>query len=687
MNPRKETTLSPFRRNITYALLLVGAALVTGVCGGLVFALMHDLPQIQGLEGFRPAAITRIYSADKKLLAELFVEKRQPVPLAVVPEDLKAGILATEDAKFYTHPGVDLKGIARAVIRNIKAGEYAEGASTITQQLAKTLFLTPRKSIMRKVKEAFLAFQIERRYTKDEILALYLNQVYFGSGAYGVEAAAQIFFGKPVHKLTLPECALIAGMPKSPSRYSPLVNPSLALKRRSVVLAQMARHGLISEEGLKASKNAPLHLAHKKEISIKAPYFVAAVTSLLEQELGQEALYRKGLTVYTTLDYSMQTAAEEAVTQGLEQLSARMQTAGLVQEDDPPQAALICLDAKRGGILAMVGGRSFEESRFNRATMARRQPGSAFKPLVYALALEKGFGQHEILWDAPVVFRGAKEGQDWMPQNFSEAFLGEVTLRRALALSQNIPAVRLLNKLGPTRAVEFAYKMGIRSPLDPNLSLVLGTSEVTLLELTAAYAVFPHGGVWTRPFGVLEVLEGERSVWRHKSQARPVLTPETAAVMTDMLEAVIQEGTGKAAKPMDRPLAGKTGSTNGYKDALFVGFSPTLVTGVWVGLDDHGTLGDKETGARAALPIWIDFMEQALENRPYASFHMPEGVVHVAMDAESGLLASKSCPQKVTALFKEGTEPKEYCRHGSERQWQGKGGDDWELGSRFTYPQ
>jgi len=678
--------LSSFRRKIAYTILLVGAALLTGVCGGLLFALMHDLPQIQGLDHFKPPAITRIYSADKELLAELFVEKREPVPLDAVPDHLKAGILATEDAKFYDHPGVDLKGIARAVIRNIKAGEYAEGASTITQQLAKTLFLTPRKSIMRKVKEAFLAFQVERRYTKDEILALYLNQIYFGSGAYGVEAAAQLFFGKPVRKLTLAECALIAGMPKSPSRYSPLVNPSLALKRRAVVLGQMARKGLIAEEELDAANSTPLHLAHKEKISIKAPYFVTSVTSFLEKTFGEEALYRKGLTVYTTLDYAMQKAAERAVAQGLKQLSARMEVAGLAQEE-LPQAALVCLDAKRGSILAMVGGRSFEKSSFNRATMARRQPGSAFKPLVYALALEKGFGQDDILWDAPVVFKGAKEGQDWMPQNFSEAFMGEVTLRRALALSQNIPAVRLLNKLGPTRAVEFAYNMGISSPLDPNLSLVLGTSEVTLLELTAAYTPFPNGGIWTRPFGVLEVLEGDRCVWRHKSQLRPVITPETASVMTDMLEAAILEGTGKAARPIGRPLAGKTGSTDSYKDALFVGYSPTLVTGVWVGLDDHRTLGDKETGSRAALPIWIDFMEQALRNRPYESFDLPEGVVYVDMDAESGLLASDSCPNKVTVLFKEGAEPKQYCRHGSQMHLRGEGGDDWELGSRLTYPQ
>ena len=500
--------MSSPRRYMTYVILVTGAAMISGASVGFFLALTHDLPQIQGLETFKPAAITRIYSADKELLAERFTEKREPVPLNVIPDDLKEAILATEDNLFYEHPGVDLKSILRAIVRNIQAGEYVEGASTITQQLAKTLFLTPRKSIMRKLKEAFLALQIERRYTKDEILELYLNQVYFGSGAYGVEAAAQIFFGKPVQDLTLAECALIAGMPKSPSRYSPLINPSLALKRRAVVLQQMARTGLITPEELQAATAAPLHLAEQGDASIKAPYFVAFVTDFLESELGAVTLYRTGLTVYTTLNYAMQQAAERAITQGLEGLAARMKRGALLQEEYP-QAALVCLEASRGAILAMVGGRSFEESRFNRATMARRQPGSAFKPIVYALAVEKGFRQNDILWDAPVTYQGTRENEAWRPENFSGTFHGEVTLRTALALSKNIPAVKLLHKLGPTRAVEFAHRIGITSPLDPNLSVVLGTSEVTLLELTAAYGVFPNKGVWSRPFGIIEVLDRE----------------------------------------------------------------------------------------------------------------------------------------------------------------------------------
>lgn len=646
---------------------MIAAAVISGAVGGFFLALTHDLPQIRALEVFKPAAITRIYSADKELLSELFIQRRQPVPLHMMPDYLKQALLATEDRKFYGHPGVDPKGILRAMIRNIRAGEYAEGASTITQQLAKTLFLTPRKSIMRKLKEAFLAFQIERRYTKDEILELYLNQVYFGSGAYGVEAAARIFFGKSVGDLTMAECALIAGMPKSPSRYSPLVNQDLALKRRAVVLVQMARNGIITSEQLGAAKSSPLDLAYEEHASVKAPYFLAYVENFLEKELGEGQLYRRGLTVHTTLNYKMQEAAEKAVANGLRQLEARMAQHGLV-EAERPQAALICLDANRGGILAMVGGRDFADSQFNRSTMALRQPGSAFKPIVYACAVEKGFDQNDVLWDAPVVFKGAKEGQDWAPENFSGKFKGEMTLRQALALSENIPAVKLLNKLGPMSAAQFAYRMGVTSPLELSLSLALGTSEVIMLELTAAYAVFPNMGVWTKPFGVLEVLDQEgRSLLRARPQRQAVVSPETAAIMTDMLKAVVLEGTGKAARRVGRPLAGKTGTTDSCRDALFIGFSPTIVAGVWVGLDNHETLGDNETGAMAALPIWIDFMEQVLAGSPYCDFDLPEGVVNVRIDAESGLLASQDCPNSVSAVFKKGTEPKKYCRHAPER--------------------
>jgi penicillin-binding protein 1A len=646
-------------------LLLLGAAAAGGVIGGFLIALTHDLPQIKALETFKPSAITRIYSADNELLAELFTERRVPVRLSDIPDDLKQAVVATEDRKFYEHAGVDLKAVLRAIVTDIRAGEFVQGASTITQQLARTLFLTPQKSVIRKLKEAFLALQIERRYTKNEILELYLNQVYFGSGAYGVEAAARTFFGKTVTELDLAECALIAGMPKSPSRYSPLVNESLALKRREVVLNQMVRNGLITQDDLEAAKASPLNLVNTARIATKAPYFVTYVRRFLEKEFGGARLYRTGLTVHTTLNYRMQAAAEKAVEKGLEQLAARMRKRGL-PSDEKPQAALVSLDPRQGAILAMVGGRDFEESRFNRATMARRQPGSAFKPLVYACAMEHSFTQSDLIWDAPVIFKGVQRDVDWTPRNFSGKFKGEMTLRDALAVSQNIPAVKLLNKLGPSTAVQWAHRMGIDSPLQPNLSLVLGTSEVTLLELTAAYGVFPNGGIGARPFAISEVLDQEgRSIWRAKPQLRTVVSPETAAIMTDMLQAVVESGTGRKAKSLGLPVAGKTGTTDTYRDALFVGFSPRVVAGVWVGLDHYSTLGDKETGARAALPIWIDFMQQAIADRPHHDFPLPNGVVKVQIDADSGLLASEGCPQAVTMVFKKGTEPKRWCKHAS----------------------
>lgn len=657
--------MTPSRTRLIIIVFSIAAALAVGAVGGLLVAITHDLPQIQGLETFRPEAVTRIYSADNELLAELYTEKRVPVPLKMIPKNLRRAIIATEDRQFYEHAGVDLKGIARAIVSDIMAGGFVQGASTITQQLARSLFLSPRKSITRKLKEAFLTFQIERRYTKDEILELYLNQVYFGSGAYGVEAAAQTFFGKPVKDLDLAECALIAGMPKSPSRYSPLVDRSQALRRRALVLRQMRRSNAITQEEMEAALSAPLNPVKDGGRSIKAPYFVAYVRNLLDMELGGEHLYRAGVTVHTTMNYGMQKAAEEAVARGAERLSARRRHGGL-PADDPPQAALVALDARQGAILAMVGGKDFRESPFNRATMARRQAGSAFKPLVYACAIEKGFTQSHLIWDGPVVFKRAKEESDWTPENFSKGFVGEMTLRQALAVSQNIPAVKLLNTLGPSVAVQFAYRMGIESPLQADLSLVLGTSDVTLLELTAAYAVFPNGGVRVRPFAVLEVVDPEgRSIWMARPQLSGVMNAETAAIMTDMLRAVVLSGTGRAAGSIGRPLAGKTGTTDSYRDALFVGFSPTIAAGVWVGLDQQGVIGYKETGARAALPIWIDFMRQALSGRPYHDFSMPEGVVEVRIDSESGRLASEECPKAETVVFKKGTEPKQYCRHAS----------------------
>jgi penicillin-binding protein 1A len=648
--------LSLNKKMITIFIVLL-AGITAGVFIGAFFAFTRDLPQIRSLETFRPQSVTRIYSADKSLLAELYLEKRDPIPLESIPPYLISALVATEDRKFYTHSGVDLKGIARALIKDIQAGEFVEGASTITQQLAKTLFLTPRKTMVRKIKEAILAFQLERRYTKDEILELYLNQVYFGSGAYGVNSAAKIFFNKSAEDLNLAECALIAGMPKSPSRYSPLVNIDLALKRRNLVLKQMLDTGIITDYTYEQAVNEEIRIENKFQKLNPAPYFVEYVKKNLEETLGASRLYKSGLEIYTTLDFKLQNAAQEAVATGLRALETRMKKPGILK--DKPQAALVSLDVRTGGILAMVGGRDFNESPFNRATKARRQPGSAFKPIVYAYAVEQGFAQNNMILDAPIIFKGTSGGKDWRPQNFSNTYLGEITLRKALAISQNIPAVRLIEMLGPHSVARFAKQLGIESNLEPNLSLALGTSEVTLLNLTSSYAVFPRGGKWIEPFGVIEVSDHRgRIILSAKPQKRLVMTREGAAILTDMLQGVIGEGTGKKARILRGPVAGKTGTTNNYHDALFVGFSPAIATGVWVGLDLGATMGDRETGARAALPIWIDFMQTALANWPYQYFDLPDNVVKVRMNSQSGMLASDGSENAVPALFKMGTEPK-----------------------------
>jgi len=635
-------------------ILILAAGILCGVIVGGFLALIHDLPPIRSLESFHPSAITRINSADSVLLAEFFAERRQPVPLGLIPVALKQGLLITEDRNFYHHSGIDFKGILRAIVKDIRAGRFVEGASTITQQLTKTLFLTPRKTLRRKLREAFLALQLERRYTKNEILELYLNQIYLGSGAYGVEMAARRYFGKSVKDLELAQCALIAGLPRAPTRYSPLINPELAVKRRNLVLRQMREAGLITATQYRRAVAQPLQLAQPHGSRRRAPWFVDYVRRRLEKHLGADLLYKGGLTVTTTLSFALQQTAGKALSHGLETLEKRMRAHHIPAV---PQGALVAVDVHTGAILAMVGGGDYEQSNFNRAVDARRQPGSAFKPIVFAAAIAQGFSQNRLILDAPVAFPGAG-GHQWRPENFSRSYLGEITLRRALALSRNIPAVRLLDTLGPAAVVSFAHRLGIASPLKPNLSLALGTSEVSLLELTAAYAVFASAGRAVSPFAVREVVDPRgRVVWRPERKIHTVMSRSAAAIMCDMLQGVIQEGTGRKARVIQRPIAGKTGTTNDYRDALFVGFSPGLAAGVWVGRDIPGTLGRGETGARAALPVWIEFMGPALAHRPYEEFDVPDDTVQAFMDPVSGRPVAPGTHGAVKALFRKGSEP------------------------------
>lgn len=650
---------SALRKIPLWIVVTLLGGILCGAAAGAFIGLTRDLPQIQSLESFAPSTVTRIFSEDQQLLAEIYLEKRDPVPLSAIPKHLTSALIATEDRKFFRHSGVDLKAVVRAAIKDIMAGEFKEGASTITQQLAKTLFLTPRKTLVRKIKEAVLAFQLERRYTKNEILALYLNQVYFGSGAYGVQSAAQIFFGKSLQDLTLAECALVAGMPKSPSRYSPRIDPELALRRRNVVLRQMRETGLISQAQYRRASSEPLQLGDALPDKHRAPYFVAHVKDVLEEALGPARLYKGGLTVHTSLDYRRQRFAEEALQDGLAALEKRMHKNKLAAPH--PQGALVAIDNATGGIIAMIGGRDFSENAFNRAVHARRQPGSAFKPILYAYAVENGFSQNTLILDAPVVFRGAREGQDWQPANFSPEFAGEITLRKALAQSKNIPAVRLMEKLGPASVAEFAHSLGIEANLRPNLTLALGSSGVSLLNLTSAYSVFASQGRWTAPWGITEVVDPEgRVIWRSRPRQALVMSRPGAAIVTDMLEAVIREGTGRKALQLRRPIAGKTGTTDAFKDALFVGYSPSLCAGVWVGRDDYGTLGPGETGARSALPIWLDFMGRALSDTPFEFFDLPDETTVVTIDPSAGRPVPRDTPGATPALFRKENAPDLY---------------------------
>lgn len=626
------------------------AAILCGVVAGVVISMTRDLPQIRELENFRPSAVTRIYSLDKTLLAEVYTQKRRPVSIDQIPLYLRKALIATEDRQFYEHSGIDVKGIVRAVIRDLMAGEFVQGASTITQQLAKTLFLTRDKTIERKLKEAFLSLQLERRYTKDEILELYLNQVYFGSGAYGVESAAQTYFDKSANHLDLAECALIAALPKAPSLYSPLINPELSVRRRNTVLKQMRQIGIITPDQYAEAVKEPYIAPKNQANGTQAPYFVNYVKKILEKEIGADILYKGGLTVFTTLSLPLQEYAEQAVKQGTGELAGRMAKHGI--ENPDPQGALIALDVQTGGILAMVGGKDYRQSRYNRAVDARRQPGSAFKPIVYAQAIEKGFEQNMLILDAPVEFQGSSPDNLWRPENFSNTYQGEMTLRKALTHSENIPAVRLMEKLGPAGVDAFARSMGIKSPLSNYLSQALGTSGMSLVELTAAYAVFARQGNYIRPYGIIDVQGPDgRSIWRPRMEKRAVMSRAGAAIITDMLQGVIKEGTGRKARILNRPVAGKTGTTNQYRDALFIGYSPSIAVGVWVGNDRFTTLGPYETGAAAALPIWIEFMQQALTKRPYAFFDMPDDVVRIYIDPATGKPLSED-QGGVPALFR-----------------------------------
>lgn len=733
-------------------------------------ALAKDLPRLTELQQYQPSLVTKVYARNGDLIADFFVERRFLVPLEQIPLHVRQATVAVEDGRFYSHSGFDFVGVLRALWVNVRAGEVKEGASTITQQVARMLFLNRDRTLARKLRELILARRIEQYFTKDQILEIYLNQIFYGHNVYGVEAAAQVYFGKSVGALTLAEGALIAGLPPAPNRYSPLKDLTLSLKRREHVLRRMVEESYITPDQARVAQYEPVQIQpYQKQVN-NAPYFVEYVRQYLEEHYGATALYRGGFQIHTTLEPQLQRAAEQALQHGLlgvdkrhgyrgpgqrlpltgdpatdtprieavtlpaegdatlrvgELLSGvvlsvgpsevtvavkatrgglprdgfswvrvadlerdflnrrplaplqifqrgdvirvrvtQVETKGkaplLALEQEPlVQGALLAMEVGSGHVLAMVGGSDFGRSQFNRALQATRQPGSSFKPVIYAAAIDAGMTPASVILDAPFVQEGTAGQGAWKPENYSGKFYGPTTLRTALAQSRNLVTVRLLDKIGVSAVLVYAKRLGISSPLVPYLSLALGASEVTLAELTTAYGVFANGGMYVPPVFVTKIMNAQGEVLEARfPEARRAISPEIAYVMTSMLEGVIQYGTGRRVRALGRPAAGKTGTTNDFRDAWFFGYTPELIAGVWVGLDDHSPLGYDETGGRVASPIWLEFMQQATSGQPITDFAIPPGVRFVRLEAESDGQTTASTPEgPLFEVFIEGAQP------------------------------
>jgi len=586
-------------RKTTIAFILL--SVLIGILGGFLYWTISDLPNVRLLEEYAPLESSKVFSSDGKLLAEFYLERRTYIPHYQIPDHVKNAFISVEDIRFYKHSGVDIIGIARALWSDIKAGEIVEGGSTITQQLARMLFLKPEKSLNRKIKEAALSLRIEKRYTKEEILGMYLNQAYFGTRAYGIEAASQTYFGKSVGDLTIAEAALLAAMPKAPSLYTPFRNPGRTKERRAKVLRQMLANRFITESQFSEAAGTPLPVnPHFRKY--EAPFFIEILRQNLEAKYGND-LYTSGYRIHSTVDYRLQQAAEESVKSGIAAIEKRVKSG--------VEAALLAIDMRTGHVKAMVGGSDFWRNQFNRATQALRQPGSAFKPFVYMTAIEEGMRADDMISDLPISFRGAKAGQTWTPRNYDGTYHGVVTLQTAIARSLNAATVRLAANVGIRNVIETAKRLGIRSSLQPYMPLALGASDVTLLDMVSAYSAF-SSGFKPKILYYEQILNRDGVVF---SETAPVfeelLSAEDAEQMKTLLKAVVEEGTAVKAKALGRPLYGKTGTTNDYTDSWFIGFDERLVVGVWVGRDNHKPIGPAETGARAALPIWIDFMKKA----------------------------------------------------------------------------
>ncbi|MDA8235012.1 MAG: penicillin-binding protein 1A [Clostridia bacterium] len=617
----------------------------------LVLINISGCMSVQKLPEPEIALASKVYDVNGKLITTLFEENRIKVGIDQISSYAIKAVVATEDARFYRHYGFDPVRIAGAAFRNLQAGEIKQGGSTITQQTAKNLYLTHERTFTRKIKEAILTIQLERKYTKDEILEMYLNQIYFGHGAYGIEVASRTFFNKPAKDLTLAESAMLIGIPARPSAYSPFRNFAAAQKRQAVVLNRMVEVGMITQEEADKAKNEKITLSSSKGLKEgNAPYFIDEIRQYISEKYdnGSELLLKGGLSIYTTLDIKTQKAAEKAFQQGLKDKNAAL------------EGALVAIDPTNGYIKAMVGGRNFEKSKFNRA-LAKRQPGSAFKPFLYAAAIDKGYTAASLIRCEPVYYP-QPGGQVYEPKDYGEQpyHYRDFTLKEALAVSDNIVAVRLNEQIGPKITVEYAQKMGITSPMRPYLSLALGTSEVSPLEMASAYGVLANQGISTKPLMIIKIVDPTGKVLEeNEPSTKKIMEQSTAYIVTDMLKAVINPGgtAGRVAGIIQRPAAGKTGTSQNLQDAWFVGYTPKLVAAVYIGYDSPRSVG--KTGGAIAAPIWASFVKDAMRGTAAQDFPLPINVEKTAVNLDTGNVASPWAYRTMEMAFVKGTLPPE----------------------------
>jgi penicillin-binding protein 1A len=709
---------------VMFGLLVLISALI-GATAGLLLVYTTDLPQVEALENYRPSSVTEIYDDHGRVIGSFALQRRVVASYEDFPPVLRDALVSIEDKDFYRHSGINFWRIVGAAYRDVESGGKVQGASTLTMQLARNLFLSPDRSFHRKVQETMLAIQIERHFTKPQIFTLYANQIFLGHGVYGFEAASEYYFSKPAKQLTLEEAALLAGLPKGPTVYSPISHPDRAQKRRNLVINAMVEDGKITAAQADVARSTPLALRLAHDPNSLAPYFVEEIRRYLEGKYGADQVHEGGLKVYTALDVDMQRAANQAVLDGLAAYERRhgwkghlenvvsegavlekyshpdwddepesggyvhalvtsvgtgiatlkfgRYTAGLgqadvawtsqkianilktgdicyvkilalstngaarvsLEQDSGAQGALLALDNLTGGIKAMVGGRDFNDSKFDRATQALRQVGSSFKPYVYTTVIDQGASPDDTILDEPISFETSSG--PYSPHNYDEKFEGIITLRRALAQSRNIPALKLANKVGIKTVIDYAQRFGITAKLPPYLPVALGSAEITLNEQTSAYSVFPNDGVKVTPRYITRVTDYEGRVLEEDfPEVKDVITERTARIMTSMLREVVLHGTAIAAAKLPFPVAGKTGTTNDFTDAWFVGFTPSMTCGVWVGYDEKKSLGAKETGAHAALPIWMNFMTVAMAGKDAGDFEpLPASVHSVAQKVDT----------------------------------------------------